>query len=166
MAFARDQVSNSNAQSGTGHLTPTATISFAVKPSASSFIVVSVWNTEGDVPSITDNAGNAYQLILSASTGAATCSIYYTNYKLKLPSGTLTLTGTDANSLFWGMQAASYTNSTPGTIIPDAVGSNTLTGTASKFSYNSGSPIASAELFVTAFGQNSSGSSEGVTLVN
>lgn len=167
MPFSRDQVSNNNVATSTGSGTNTATITFNPLPNANSFIVVCAWTTTGDIPTVSDGFNNYLRIVTANNNSIMCCHMFYTNYKLKLPgSPPLTITGTapGTDTLFWGMQAASYTHSLPGTFLADTQAINTITGTASGFSYPSGSPQGSAELFVTAFGQNSSGPSEGVTV--
>lgn len=163
MAFARDQVSSQ----GSGFTTTVTTPFTNGNPSASSFVVFCVWLATTSVPTVSDNAGNAYYKIVSVNTTAGdACHVYYTNYKLKLPgAGTLTPSATLGTvSSFWGAQAASYTSSTAGTVTPDLAAMNTVAGTGSGFQYGSGVPAQSGELYISAMGQNSSGSSEGISL--
>lgn len=162
MAFARDKVSSQ----GVGNNTGFVSVVFSTLPVASAFIVFCVWNTSTDSPTVTDTSGNQYIPIKFFTVGDVSCTIFYTNYKLKLPgSGSLTVTATaHSGSHFYGAQAASYTNSSPGTVIPDYQAINTSGGTAAAFSFASGIPAQSGELYVSVMGQNSSGASEGVFL--
>ena len=167
MAFSRDQVSNSNTQTSLGGTSATTTVQFNTLPAASAFIVVGVWNDTSDIPTVTDSSGNAYQRVVSATSNLTSAHMFYTNYKLRLPgSAPLTITATSPNGdlLFWGMQASSYTNSTPGTITPDAKSINTITGTGTLFAYSTGTPQQSGELMLSSMSQGAFANNEGVGL--